>query len=252
MKNSRLPLLVTALAAGLWSASPGWSQVESGSFDINVGGGVIRHPNSSALQTLSPNLNLKGRIFLSQNLGVGFSLDYARTQTDDDIFPLAQFDFGTADSTMLVALTQPVSVFQYQAVATLGTALGGGGIYPYLQGGVGAYTIYADPQQNDAPVRQTELLFSLGGAVKFSLGGSSAIELSVQDYIWTSYDRDRLDPTADRTCRESGERQFRGTVCPNERFPFLDPERSDANFSEPQSTIHNIVVTAGFSFVPRL
>jgi hypothetical protein len=253
MKSRTSLYVVIAVAMGWWFATPAWSQmVERGRFDINVGGGVIQHPNSSALQSISPNLNLKGRVFLSESFGVGFTLDYSRTETDDDIFPLAQFNFGTADSTLFVAIKQPVAVFQYQAIGTLGTSLGDGGIYPYLQGGIGAYTIYLDPQQNEAPIRETNLLVSLGGAVKFHISGSSSLELSVYDYIWTDFDREKLNPTLDRTCRESGEKQFRGTVCPNERFPFLDPALSDPDFSAPESTIHNIVLTASFSFIPRL
>lgn len=254
--ESRTSLLLAAAvvtAVGLAPTTPAWSQVvEPGQFDVNVGGGIIRHPNSSALQGISPNLNTRARIFLTENFGFGFSIDYGRTETDGDIFPLGQFDFGTADSTTLVALKQPVAVFQYQAVATLGTSLSGGSIYPYFQGGIGGYTLYLDPQQNESATRETNLLLSFGGSVKFSVSGSSSIEVSVFDYIWTSYDRDALDPQFDRTCRESGERQFRGTVCPNERFPFLDPELSDSDWSEPSETLHNIVLTASFSFVPRL
>jgi hypothetical protein len=32
----------------------------------------------------------------------------------------------------------------------------------------------------------------------------------------------------------------------------LDPERSDSSWSEAKETVHNIVFTVGFSFVPRL
>lgn len=245
--------LSLAVAVGSWSAGPAWSQaVEPGNFNIDVGGGIMRHANASALQTYSPILNLKGRMYVSENFGVGFSLDYTRTETDDDIFPLGQFDFGTADSTLFVATKQPVAIFQYQVVGTLGTSLSAGKIYPYVQGGIGAYTIYLDPQQNEAPTRETNLLLSLGGAVKFNIAGTSSLELSVQDYIWTSYDRDKLNPQFDRTCRESGERQFSGTVCPNERFPFLDPSLSDPDYSGPSETQSNIVITASFSFVPRI
>jgi hypothetical protein len=101
-------------------------------------------------------------------------------------------------------------------------------------------------------VRESDIAFALGGAVKFAIAGSSSIEVGLRDIVWTGFNRDLLDPTPDRTCRESGVRQFRGQVCPNERFPFLDPELSDSNWSEAKETVHNIVLTVGFSFVPRL
>ncbi len=252
MKSRTWLHLVIAVSAGCVYAPAAWSQiVEPGRFDINVGGGFIAHPNSSALVSISPDLNLRGQYFFNENIAFGFAVDYSRTSTDDDIFPLSQFDFGTADSTLFVALRQPVAVFQYQGIVALGTTVGES-LYPLVRVGAGAYTIYMDPQQNEGPVRKTDFLLSVGGALKFRVAESSSIELSIQDYIWTSYNRDDLNPTLDRTCRVSGERQFRGTVCPNERFPFLDPERSDPDFSGPESTIHNVVVTASFSFVPRL
>lgn len=244
--------VLAGLAALMWAAAPGQAQmVERGNFDVVVGGGGMLHPNHSALEAVSLLVNLQAQLRVTENVGVGFSIDYTRTETDDDIFPYAQFDFGTADSTLLVALRQPISVFHYQLIGTFGGSLGQN-FYPYLVGGIGGYTVYLDSQQNDAPVRETDLAFSLGGAMKIRVGGSSSIEVGVRDVIWTSYDRDSLNPTPDRTCRESGVRQFSGTVCPNERFPALDPERSDPNWSEAKETVHNIVFTAAFSFVPRL
>lgn len=246
MKSRISLLLVLTAAASWWSAAPAWSQaVQQGNFDINIGGGVILHENASALQSISPNLYLKARIFATENIGVGFSMNYSRTKTDDDVFPLGQFDFGTADSTTFRTMQQPVSLFMYQVLGTLGTTAGS--LYPYLQVGLGGYTIYLDPQQNEGAIRETDLMLSFGGAVKFNLSGSSSIELSAFDYIWTGFDREALNPTLDRTCRESGFNQFRGTVCPNERFPYLNPTPP-----EEKSTIHNIVISATFGFIPRL
>lgn len=239
--------VLIAFAALLWVAAPGWSQVERGQFDVNIGGGVALHPNSSALQSVSPILNLKGRAFLNDNVGLGFSVDYARTETDDDIFPLAQFVFSTADSTLYVALKQPVAIFSYQFLATLGAPVSEGAFYPYIMGGIGGYTLYLDPQEAEGPERQSDLALTVGGAVKLRLAGNSAIELSVRDVIFTGYERDRLNPTPPRDCRANTERQFTGDVCANERFPFLDPAGED-----PSETVHNIVLSASFSFFPRL
>lgn len=254
MKRGTLLSLLAGLVTVAVSASPAWAQavvgIERGKFDAVIGGGAILHQNASAIQSVSPVINFKGRFYATENIGLGFSLDYARTETDDDIFPLGQFSFGTADSTIFVALKQPISLFHYQFQGTFGTNLGS--IYPYLSAGIGGYTIYMDPQQNDGPVRQSDLLLSFGGAFKLGLTSATAIEVAVRDVIYTDFNRDDLNPIPDRTCRVSGDKQFSGTTCPNERFPFLDPERSDPDFSGPESTIHNIVITASFSFIPGL
>ena len=247
MKRATTLFVLGAFAAVAWSARPAEAQVERGVFDVNVGGGVMLHQNKSALVTASPLINMKARAFINETVGVGFSLDYSRTETDDDVFPLAQFEFPTADSALFVALKQPVAVFHSELIGTLGTALSGGSIYPYLTGGIGGYTLYVDPQQNSGPTRQSDLLLSIGAAVKFRLSGSGALEIGVRDAIYTGFERDQLNPTPDRTCRVSGVNQFTGTVCPNERFPFLDPEAP-----EESSTLHNLIFSASFSFFPRL
>jgi len=244
-----LSLALLALIVGF--VTTGQAQVvERGNFNVVIGGGAVMHPNHSALVPVSPMLTLQGQMHVTENLGVGFALDYTRTSTDDDIFPYGQFRFFTADSTLLVALRQPVSVFHYQFIGTLGTSLGDR-LYPYVVGGVGGYTVYLDPQQNDKSIRENDLAFTLGAAMKIGIGGSSSIEISARDIIWTGFDREVMNPMPDRTCRVSGANQFNGNVCPNERFPFLNPELSDSNWSEANETVHNLVFSLAFSFVPR-
>lgn len=246
--NRRTWAFPAATAVLLGWASAGWGQVAARSFDIDIAGGALLHENASALNPASPLLNLQARYLITEHVGLGFSLDYSRTETDDDIFPLAQFRFTTADSTLYVALTQPVALFHYQVIGTLGTSAGR--LYPYLLVGAGGYTLFLDPQANDASIRVSDFAFSFGGALKIRLGEATGLEFGVRDVVYTDYDRDRLNPLPDRTCRLSGDRQFTGTTCPNERFPFLDPERSDPNWSPPESTLHNFVLSAAFSFVP--
>lgn len=250
-RTASVSVLAAACALMLAVQPAGAQVVQQGNFDVGVGGGTMLHPNHSALVSLSPLVNLRGRIFVTDNVGLGFSIDYARTETDDDIFPLGQFRFPTADSTLFVALRQPLSLLHYQVTGTLGTAVGEN-LYPFVMFGAGGYTIYLDPQQNGGPERQSDFAFSFGGAVKVRLAGSAALEFGVRDVVYTGYDRDKLNPTLNRTCREGTERQFTGNVCPNERFPFLDPENSDPDWPEAKSTVHNIVLSASFTFVPRL
>ncbi len=241
------------IAAGVflgWSV-PGSGQVPVGAFDVDIGGGALLHENASGIQPASPLLALQGRYFLTENVAFGFALDYARTQTDDDIFPLVQFRFPTADSTLLVALVQPLAIFHYQLIGSAGTRLSDR-LYSSVLAGVGAYTLYTDPQQNAASTRSTDFAFSFGATLKFALGESTGIELVVRDVVYTGFDRDELSLTPDRTCRVRDERRFSGNVCPNERFPFLDPRFSDPNWSPPKSTVHNFAVSAAFTFVPGL
>lgn len=247
------PTVLAVLAATLLGVETADAQVvERGNFDIGVGGGAMLHPNHSALVGSSPFVNLRGRIFITQNVGLGFSVDYARTETDDDIFPLAQFRFRSpGDSTLFVALRQPLSLLHYQLTGTVGAPVGES-LYPYLTVGIGGYTIYLDPQTNNASERQSDLAFSFGGAVKLRVSGSAAIELSVRDVVYTGFDRDKLNPTFNRTCRAGTERQYSGNVCPNERFPLLDPEFADPNWEEGKSSVHNILIMAAFTFVPRI
>ena len=244
--------LLAGLAVTFSAVTLGQSQVvERGSFDVVIAGGAMLHPNASAIVDRSPVLTLQSQLFVTDNIGIGFILDYTRTETDDDIFALAQFAFFTADSTTLVALTQAISVFQWEAIGTFGVSMGEK-LYPYLLAGVGGYTIYVDPQQNNAASRESNLMFSIGGVLKYKLGSSSSLELAVRDAVWTDFDRNTLNPLPDRTCRQSGVNQFSGTVCPNERFPNLDPELSDPNWSEPSSTVHNIIISAAFAFFPGI
>lgn len=242
---------VVAAAALLFLLGPGLAQgqVVERAFDVDVGGGVILHQNASALVPLSPALNLRARYFVTSNVGIGFSLDYSRTETDDDIFPLGQFAFTTADSTLLVAMTQPLAIFHYELIGTLGKEVGR--LYPQLVLGLGGYTIYMDPQQNAGNSRMSDFSFSVGGAVKWALSETAGLELSLRDVVFTGYDRERLNLIPDRTCRVRDETQFSGTVCPNERYPFLDPEHSDPNWVGPSSTVHNFIVTLAFSLFPE-
>ncbi len=251
IKRSLLASVFAGVVVFAMSAEPAGAQGgEQGNFDVTIGGGVFLPPNASALKSASPILNMSARYSVSENFGVGFLIDYSRTETDGDVFPLAQFRFTTADSTIFVALRQPVAVFHYGLIGTLGTRLGNGSLYPYVIGGIGGYTIYQDVQATEGPNRSSGLMLNIGAALKLGITESSGIELMVRDVIYRDYDRDELNPTPDRTCRLSGDRQFSGTTCPNERFPFLDPQFSDPNFSEAKSTLHNFVVAASFSFVP--
>jgi hypothetical protein len=252
MYRKALVVSIVTLAALATAVSHGRAQVvEPGNFDVGVGGGVMFHPNHSAIVSSSPFINMHSTIFITENFGLGFALDYSRTETDDDIFPLAQFQFPTADSTIFVAMRQPMALFHYQFTAAAGLPIGNS-LYGYLTGGIGGYTIYLDPQQNEAPDSHSDLSLSIGAAMKFRVAGSSAIEIGVRDFIYTGFERDVLNPTFDRACREGSENRYAGRFCPNERYPLLNPEYSSADWSEAQSTVHNIVVTAAFTFVPRL
>lgn len=252
MRPSNGIALLMAVAVGvLLRPAELYGQVRAERYDISVGGGVAFHENASALISASPVLTLKGRILATSNLGVGFTLDYLRTETDDDVFPLAQFRFTDSDSTVLFALKQPVAIFQFQVNGGLGAEWGAmrGDVF----GGVGAYVLYTDPQISGAPtstggpITLSDFLFSFGGSVQFRVSENSGIELSVRDVVFTGYERELLYPLREaiRVCNFGSTLFARSEACQNERFPELNPVPP-----EEKSTVHNVILSLAFSFLP--
>lgn len=226
-------------------------QLQTGAYDVRVGAGVALHQDASALVPASPLLSIGGRILVKPPIGLGFTLDYVRTETDDDVFPLAQFRFPDNDSTVFFAVTQPVAIFQYQFNAYAGKEYGPA--HAELVAGVGGYTVYTDPQSaGDAtmtsePVRITGFSFSLGGSVRFAVSETAGIELSARDVVYTGYDRELLYPLREgiRQCNFGSTPRSNDDACQNERFPELNPVPP-----EDKSTLHNLILGVSFSFVP--
>lgn len=242
-------LAIVAIVAGPEAVRA--QQLSVGEYDVTIGGGLALHENASALVPASPLLTIGGRFLVKSSFGLGFGLDYIRTETDDDVFPLAQFRFPDNDSTVLFAVTQPVAIFHYQLNAYAGKEFGR--VYANVIGGVGGYTVYTDPQasgdptMSSEPVRITDLLFSLGGSVRLAISETAGIEFSARDVVYTGYDRDLLYPLREpiRQCDFGSTPASNPDACQNERFPELNPVPP-----EKKSTLHNLIFGLSFSFIP--
>jgi opacity protein-like surface antigen len=241
------------VVAAAWLAAPaaGVAQIGRGQYDVNVGGGVVFHENASALVSASPAITFQARYLVTDLFSLGVAADYIRTKTDDDVFPLAQFRFADNDSTILLALTQPVAAFHYQVVA--GLERDAGRLHVHVLGGVGGYRLYTDPQLNSPPTAMqppivlSDFAFSFGGGVRVAVTEDAGIGLSVRDVVYTGYDRDLLYPLREpiRVCNFGSTPAANPDACQNERFPHLNPVPP-----EKKSTLHNLSVTLSFAFRP--
>lgn len=165
------------------------------------------------------------------SFGVGASWARANTRGEDFVAALTFGDPAKGDSTFYFNVTQPVSVVTYEAVATARLPIASARLAPYLSGGVGAYTVYMDPQVVSAPRKLSHLGASVGAGVQLRLGERSGLRFDVRDQIFTSYDRARLSPTDPR---------FTAIAYP-EDFPAPPKARE---------TLHNIAFSFGFTFTP--
>ena len=174
-------------------------------------------------------IGLDGMYRLSPNLGLGFMLDVSRPSTDSSFFP-AEMSFG--DTTFIFGVQQPLTVVRAAAVGEFRL---GGSVSPFFSGSIGVYRISLDPQVAAGPVTFSELGLSIGGGIEFSTSDATSVRLEVHDFVFTNFDRSRLDVT-----RRVGTSSFDPV-----RFPDVLP--AAAPFS---GTAHNISFAVAFSFTP--
>lgn len=168
--------------------------------------------------------------FLNRTFGVGFSLDFARPQTDGQYFP-AEFSFG--DTTFIYQATYPITVFQYQVVGL--AQFGSGRISPFVTGGFGQYRLYLDPQASTGQRQVANGLFTVGAGLNVRLGEASGLRLEVRDFIYTGYDLNEVD-------------QVNSRYAPR-RFPDVAPVPDDTCYRETCS-LNNLQFAFAFTFVP--
>jgi hypothetical protein len=108
-----------------------------------------------------------------------------------------------------------------------------------VTGGVGAVTVNTDPQQQGSNRSFTEGQFQLGGGLGWRLGTTTALRVELRDFVFTGWDRDRLNvvSTDPNAC---------GGPCPNTTFL-----AANGNPPEKKSTVHNLRLAIGFSYVPQ-
>lgn len=225
--------LFRILAVGAMTALPGMleGQARAGEFLISPRGGYLRFDRATSIQ---PNafLGIDVQYHLSPMFSIGPTMTVARTNTrGEDFLAAMTYGFPTdGDTTFYYRVTQPVTIVDF---ALNGTArFGIGRASPFLTAGVGAYSLYLDPQVSNGASRITRMSLNVGGGFNMQLSENAGVFVDVRDLIFTGYERDRLNPT-------------------EPRFRF---NRFSEDFAVPpasRKTLHNITVALGFSFAPR-
>ncbi len=212
------------------------AQSEQGTWSVEVSTGAQAFAESSALTT-SPMLAIEALYQIAPRISIGPAIQFIRAETDGTFF-VAALDFG-ADSTRIFEVGQTLTSLQYGGNVHV-DLMPGNQLAPYLIGGAGGYTLYLDAQANDGFTRVSHLMFQGGGGVRYAVTESAGIQLDVRDVIYKDFDRDLLNPVAERlrNCSSSGS-------C---RFP--DAER--ATTPDKQDMIHNIRFSIGLTYIPGL
>ena len=207
---------LVALAAGPAAAQ---------NFEIGPRLGYVKWKGETGLKDAAM-LGVDAVYRLNSRLGIGVRFDVARPGTDGNYFP-AEMTFG-GDTTLIFAISQPVTVLQYGAIARVET---GGSLSVFAKGGAGARTITLDPQAAAGRVSETDWAFSVGGGIRFRSGGGTTVSLEVQDLVYPNFDRESLSPVEPR---------FRPR-----RFPDVVPLQPEFD-----GTAHNIYASIAFTFTP--
>jgi len=225
----RRSILGLAGALALASVATAEAQVVPHRFQVGPRLAWLSFPDHSGLKG-SGLVGIDAMYFLNRNLGVGFSVDFTRPQTDGRYHP-AEFTFG--DTTFVYQATYPITIFQYQlmGIATLGS----GRISPYLTGGVGQYRLFVDPQSAQGARQLGHVMMTVGGGVNLRLGNSGGLRFEVRDFMYTGYDLNEVN-----------------TVNPRfnpRRFPDLAPIPDDQCYRA-TCKLNNLQLAFGFTFVP--
>jgi opacity protein-like surface antigen len=213
----------------------------SGRFTVTPLVGTIRFDDASALankkadadgefteNVFTPTIGLSADYKVTRQVGLGFYFEAARPQTRGDYFPSLLLNFGP--NAELRTISQRVTLMMYglQGMATFGV----GALQPYVAGGAGFVTINGDPQQNDRNESFTNTQFQFGGGIGYAVSGNTTLRLDVRDFVFTSWDRNELYPVNP---------DFQNTLFPS----------ANGNPPADKSTVHNIRIGLGFSYVPR-
>lgn len=213
----------------------------AGRFTVTPVVGTIRWDDASALankeaddngeftkNVFTPTVGLSAEYLVARQVGLGFYFEAARPQTRGDYFPTLLLNFP--NNAQLRTISQRVTLLMYGVQGTVNLPVGR--VNPYLSGGAGLVTINGDPQQNDRNASFTNGQFQIGGGVGFHVSGSTSLRLDVRDFVFTGWDRDELYPVNP---------SFQNTLFPS----------ANGNPPAEKSTVHNIRLAIGFSYVPQ-
>ncbi|MBI4546235.1 MAG: outer membrane beta-barrel protein [Gemmatimonadetes bacterium] len=225
-----------ASLATLLAAAPATLHAQNAarSWSVNLRGGSVLYADASALET-GATAGLEALYYLTPRIAIGPSADYVYSKSDGRFF-VAALDFGP-DSSRVYNVGQRLNVLHYGG-SLLVDLLPGNQVGPYLTGGAGGYSIYLEGNANDGFGRVSGLMFAAGGGIRLALTGNAGLQLDARDLIYTDLDREELNPIRPehRNCQPE-----RGC-----RFPGAE----DPGLPAPETTVHNIRVTLGFSYVP--
>lgn len=171
-------------------------------------------------------LGVDANYLVSPNLALGVRFDVARPGTDGKYFP-AEMTFSD-DTTMIFAVSQPLTVLQYGAQVQVQTA---GALSVFAKGGGGGRTITLDPQASNGRISNSDWAVMVGGGLRLRAGGGTSVMLEVQDLVYLNYARESINPVEPR---------FRPT-----RFPDVVPYQPQFT-----GTAHNIYAAISFVFTP--
>jgi len=225
--STGLILLASAALSGAVQA-----QAVPRQFNFAPRAGYLKFDRASSIEN-GGFIGLDAVYNVTSMFSIGANASWARAETRGEDF-IAALTFGDptkGDTTFYFNVTQPVSVVTYEAMAVARLPLSYSRVNPFLMGGVGAYTVYMDPQVVSGPRKMSHLGFSVGGGLEMRMGQRSGLRFDVRDQIFTKYDRTRLNPTDPR---------FAAIAFP-EDFP-RPPEAKE--------TLHNLSFSIGFTFTP--
>src|SRR5574341_469433 len=199
-------LLLAGLAMGATSLA---GQQPEGRWQVIPSVGVIRFDRTSALSSTDEGLSTT--MWLSGGLSALYSV-----RPD------------------LRAISQRVVFLGYGVVAAWDVpALRSFG--PYLKVGAGGHSVLLDVQRTNSTGQAGGAEFVVGGGWNRRLRGNLAIQLELLDYMWSNWDRDKLN-----------------TVAPSEQNTVFEEDNPIAVNWEKPSLIHNLRLAFGFKFTPAI
>lgn len=236
MSHTRPASARSALALGFALASvlaaPAGAQENGRAFAVTTRGGGITFDRASSLRA-TPVLGFDAVHGLTRNFAIGVSTTIARPSTrSEDFLTAITFGVPTAggDTTFFYEVAQSVNLIEGDLMAVLRLPLGR--ITPFVSAGAGYYSIFVDPQLNNARKRRFGgASFAFGGGATIRLTERAGLQLDVRDLLLTNFDARHLDPTENRN--------------PNILFP--------EDFPSPPSrkkAINNIMFSLGFRYLP--
>ena len=229
---------VSALLLGLaLGVAPAAAQ-EAGRFKVVPSFGIMRFDRTSALSSIEtglstqlwPTAGLQALYGVRSGVRAGLYLDVTRPETSSDYYAYALLKTG--NNYQLFGVSQRVVVLSYGVTATVDVPFARK-IGPYLRGGIGRHSVFADVQRTNSTESITGTEFSLGGGLSYAVSEAIGLRLELSDFMWSNWDREDLDPVA--------------PAVRNTTFPEDNPV---GLLWGSRSLIHNLRLTLGFSFTP--